>query len=118
MNTNKSSAYGGYGGVSDEAHYVPLSIPDFIPQPPSIPFTTKQIRDISNALNKIELEKLVTFINTNSGDILLRNEVIDEDLTTDRFDMFTLNNPKENITLTVPNSADVVDILILNGGTF
>lgn len=118
MSKNYSEAYGGYGGVSNNAHYVPPPIPDFVPQPPSVPFTTTLIDEIQKALRTINLNDLTTFINTNSGNLLLRKEIIDSDLSTDVFSMFTMNNPTEQITFTVPASSDTINMFNLDGGTF
>lgn len=118
MSKNFSEAYGGYGGVSNEAHYVPPAVPDFIPQPPSIPFTTDRLDEIQKLIQIIDVNNITTFINANSGNILLRKEVIDSDLTTDAFSMFTMNNPTEQITFTMPSSADTINMFNLDGGTF
>ena len=118
MSKNYSEAYGGYGGVSNEAHYVPPSVPDFTPQPPSIPFTTDYAEELQKALRTINVNDIATFINANSGNILLKKEVIDSDLTVDTFNMFTMNHPTEQITLTGPASSDNVNMFNLDGGTF
>ena len=118
MSKNYSEAYGGYGGVSNDSHYVPPAVPNFIPQPPTIPFTTQHVDDIQKALRTINVNDLTTFINANSGNILLRKEIFDNDLSTDAFSMFTMNNPTEQISFTVPASSDVINMFNLDGGTF
>lgn len=118
MSKNYSEAYGGYGGVANNAHYVPPAVPDFIPQSPSIFFTAERAQQIQSVLDDININDITTFINNNSGNILLKQEVIDSDLTIDTFSMYTLNNPTEQIMLTIPASADVVNLLNLDGGTF
>jgi len=35
-----SAPYGNYGGVSNDAHYVPPVVPDFVPCPPTVVFST------------------------------------------------------------------------------
>lgn len=119
MNTNKSAAYGYYGGVTPGNHYTPPPVPEVVPQPPRATFTQN---------DKILLQQLVQqtqFFVENSPDILLRTHVpnpssaemfTSEESNIDTFVLHTSANPEDVIVYT--SERDNFNLNITNGGTF
>ena len=122
-NKNKSSAYGFYGGVTNENHYVPGPSDAFIPQEPKQ--TTEDLLT--------EVEEAVQFLESYKSDILLRTKVKSEQNNVDTFVMKTIGDPNETITYrTTEDDAtlgdlagegfidknDTSDSNVVDGGTF
>lgn len=114
--SNVSSSYGGYGGVSKTARYVPPPIPEFVPQPATAPFYIQQQSEILRLLNSFELSSQMSFVQENSAKILLRFQT--QDIINKSFVMYTSGNPDDKITYTVPSTGVSIDLFKLDGGLF
>ena len=85
MIKNKSSVYGGYGGVTNENHYVPPGSPKYVPQPARVTFTEA---------DRLAIQQLVsqtTFYVEHGPDILVRK-----------------------LTSSIPNGADNIDTFVMS----
>lgn len=114
MANNKSKVYGYYGGVTKENHYVPPAVPDFIPQPKTVPFYAEYIDLLNQALTSVNFS--LDYLLLSADKILLRKEISATN-TTKTFEMRNFANPNDIITYTSPISG-TVDLLTLDGGLF
>ena len=111
---NKSKPYGYYGGVTNENHYVPPSVPAFVPQPKTVPFYAEYIQMLDEALSSVDFS--LEYLALSADKILIRKELS----ATDEFRMFemkTYAHPNDIITYMSPISG-MVDLLTLDGGIF
>lgn len=115
--SNLSKAYGYYGGVTKENHYVPPKSPPFIPQPPSIPFTTDILGTLETHASS---ELLKNFLTDNSGSIVFRRHTTEHESLSSAgvqvFEIATQDNPQDVITY--DTTSPVIDLARMDGGTF
>ena len=111
---NKSKVYGYYGGVTNENHYVPPAVPDFVPHPPTVPFNSEYRTTLLQILCSVNFSD--EYLLAHADEIMLRKLLSSsgEDKT---FEIFTQKDPNDIITYTAETSA-TVDLLKLDGGLF
>jgi len=107
-----SAPYGNYGGVSNDAHYVPPTAPSFVPCLPTINLYSNLNISLKN------IEEVKSFVVNTSGNILMRylDGVDPEDMKT--FVMYTCDNPNDTITYKASSINFMVDMLHDDGGIF
>ncbi len=111
---NKSKAYGYYGGVTNENHYVPPEVPDFIPHPPSVPFNSEYRNTLYQILCSVNFTD--EYLADHADEILLRKLLSSTD-TEKTFEIYTQKDPNDIITYTTEPSA-TIDLLKYDGGFF
>ncbi len=114
MAKNKSKPYGYYGGVPNENHYVPPAVPDFTPQPKTVPFYAEYIEMLDNALSSVDFS--LEYLALSADKILIRKELSATD-DAKMFEMKTYAHPNDIITYTSPVSG-TIDLLTMDGGFF
>ena len=110
MATNKSKAYGYYGGVSNANHYVPPGSPGFIPQPPRLPFTQQDKEKFDQIMSQ------AAYIGDNASNIMVRANTSSTPNNVDTFVISTSGKPEDVIVYT--SDTDVVNLNITDGGYF
>jgi hypothetical protein len=111
---NKSKPYGYYGGVTQENHYVPPPVPDFVPQPASVPFYEEYRTTLQSLVSSGPITR--EFLRDNIDSILVR-KLIQQTGGTNHFEINSQGHPNDLIEYDVLSGADV-DLLLLDGGTF
>ena len=120
---NKSAAYGLYGGVTNENHYVPPGAPGFVPQP-SRAFFTQKDRELLE-----QVQAAAAFVEQNAPNILLRITTDSQPGNVDTFMITTSGRPEDVIIYTSNQDQVVLDDVAgsgidnttqgpLDGGTF
>jgi hypothetical protein len=114
MKKNKSAPYGYYGGVTQENHYVPPPVADFVPQPASTPFYEDYRLTLIRAITSVGFTE--KFLMDNAGSIMFRTA---EGLPygAQQFTISTPDHPNDKIEYDTL-SGDDVDLMLLDGGTF
>lgn len=121
---NKSSAYGMYGGVTQENHYVPPGAPGYVPQPVKPIMFTEEDRQILQSV-----QNAAAFVDANSSNILLRKTLDSQPGNVDTFMLTTSGKPEDVIIYISNNDVVVLDDVAgsglvnttdgpLDGGTF
>ena len=110
MATNKSRAYGYYGGVTNANHYVPPGSPGFVPQLPSLQFTAEDKRKFDEVMSQ------AVYIKNNAPDIMIRANTLTVPTNVDTFVISTSGKPEDVITYT--SDTDVVDLNKVDAGYF
>lgn len=111
---NKSRAYGLYGGVTNQNHYIPPPSLPFTPQPASVPFYENLANASAMLLSSAEPTR--DFFVNNEG-IIMRRYLVKQTATEEFYEIRTLDNPNDVITyVTAISGAE--DLLLINGGTF
>jgi hypothetical protein len=101
---NKSAAYGYYGGVSNENHYVPNASESFIPQPPLAQFTVLDQQRLE------ELLPVAQFVAENAPRMVLRIPVVQSsEENVDTFVLATSGNPNNVIVYSSNKDRVVLD---------
>jgi hypothetical protein len=100
---NKSAAYGYYGGVSNEKHYVPVTSEGFERQPSNAQFTEADRQRL------IQVLQAAQFVNSNAPNILLRVAVEQTPENIDTFVISTSGNPADKITYKTNKDEIVLD---------
>ena len=108
---NKSTAYGNYGGVRTENHYVPPAVEDFVPLPSKSLIFTAADRELLE-----ELRAAADFVEENSKHILLRVKTDSQPGNVDTF-VFTTSGSDDTITYTSNEDKVVLDDLAGDGVT-
>ena len=112
--SNKSKAYGYYGGVADANHYVPPAIAPFVPCLPSVPFYENQATATVALLSSAEETR--EFLENNEG-IIMRRYLVGRTETEEFYEIKTLDHPNDVITYTTGISG-AEDLMLMDGGTF
>jgi hypothetical protein len=104
LNKNKSRHYGYYGGVTNENHYVPPEVPDFVPQPASIPFSAEYRILLNHVLTAAGMtyDTFVAHL-----DRVLYRKILSATDVYKEFYMTNLENPDDVITYVSPLSGTV-----------
>lgn len=111
---NRSKAYGYYGGVTNENHYVPPTIAPFVPHPPSVPFYENQATATATLLSSADYTR--EFLEDNEG-IIMRRYMVNRTDTEEFYEIRTLDNPNDVITY-VTGLSGAEDLMLMDGGTF
>jgi hypothetical protein len=112
--SNKSKAYGYYGGVTQANHYVPPAVAPFVPCPPSVPFYENQSTATAALLSSAEYTR--EFLENNEG-IIMRRYLVNRTATQEFYEIKTLDNPNDVITY-VTGLSGAEDLMLMDGGTF
>jgi hypothetical protein len=112
--SNKSKAYGYYGGVTQQNHYVPPPSPPFTPQPASIPFYENYSTATADLLSSAEMTR--EFFINNEG-IIMRRYLRERTATHEVYEITTLDNPND-IILYITELSGTEDLLLMDGGEF
>jgi len=93
--SNKSKAYGRYGGVTKANHYVPPEVAPFVPQPASVQFTKEQLETLQPLLTSVEFTEQYLL---EHYDTLMLRRLSGQDLDGNNvFEVYTLANPEDLI---------------------
>jgi hypothetical protein len=111
---NKSKAYGYYGGVTNENHYVPPAVAPFVPHPPSVPFFENQATASTALLSSADYTR--EFLQDNEG-IIMRRYLVNRTDAEEFYEIRTLDNPNDVITY-VTELSGAEDLMLMDGGTF
>lgn len=111
---NKSLPYGGYGGVTQQNHYVPPVAATFVPQPASVPFYRDYRTTLQNLVSSVSFTK--QFLVDNQNSILVR-KIVEQIGGVNHFHINTQEHPNDIIEYDVLSGADP-DLLTLDGGWF
>lgn len=111
---NKSKPYGGYGGVTQQNHYVPPSAPTFVPQPASVPFYRDYRTTLQNLVSSVTFTR--QFLVDNQDSILVR-KLVDQIAGVNHFHINSQGHPNDIIEYDVLSGSDP-NLLTLDGGTF
>ena len=111
---NRSKAYGYYGGVTNENHYVPPAIAPFVPHPPSVSFYENQATATATLLSSADYTR--EFLEDNEG-IIMRRYLVSRTDTEEFYEIRTLDNPNDVITY-VTSLSGAEDLMLMDGGTF
>ena len=112
--SNKSKAYGYYGGVTQANHYVPPAVAPFVPCPPSVPFFENQATATAALLSSAEYTR--EFLENNEGTIM-RRYMVNRTENQEFYEIKTLDNPNDVITY-VTGLSGAEDLMLMDGGTF
>lgn len=113
MAKNKSLIYGGYGGVTQNNHYIPPGSPNFVPHPARINFTEADKEKVLQLLEQTE------FYEENSSNILLRTLVSSVSSGTDDIDTFVISTSgKPEDVLVYTSDTNKVDLNQVDAGYF
>lgn len=112
--SNKSKAYGYYGGVTEANHYVPPAVAPFVPCPPSVPFYENQSSATTALLSSAEYTR--EFLENNEG-IIMRRYMVNRTETQEFYEIKTLDNPNDVITY-VTGLSGAEDLMLMDGGEF
>ena len=112
--SNKSKAYGYYGGVTEANHYVPPAVAPFVPCLPSVPFYENQSTATIALLSSAEYTR--EFLESNEG-IIMRRYLTNRTETEEFYEIRTLDHPNDIITYTTGLSG-AEDLMLMDGGTF
>lgn len=111
---NKSKPYGYYGGVTQQNHYVPPAVPDFTPQPASVPFYRDYRTTLQNLVSSVGFT--TQFLLNNQDSILVR-KLVEQIGGVNHFHINTQGHPNDIIEYDVLSGADP-NLLTLDGGSF
>ena len=111
---NKSKAYGYYGGVTNENHYVPPPSTPFTPQPASVPFYEHYASATTALLSSATQTR--EFLVSNEG-IIMRRYMVAQVGDQEYFEIRTNDNPNDVITY-VTSLSGGEDLLLMDGGNF
>ena len=112
--SNKSKAYGYYGGVTNANHYVPPEVAPFVPHPPSVPFFENQATSTAALLSSANYTR--EFLEDNEG-IIMRRYLVGRTETQEFYEIKTLDNPNDVITY-VTGLSGAEDLMLMDGGEF
>jgi hypothetical protein len=104
MIKNKSKAYGLYGGVTQQNHYVPPGAPGFVPQPSKPIMFTEEDRQLLQ-----DVKEPAAYVNTNAPNILLRKTLDSQPGNVDTFMLTTSGQPEDVIIYTSNKDTVVLD---------
>jgi hypothetical protein len=106
---NRSAAYGYYGGVSAQKHYVPSSEQNWIPQEANAQFTEQDRQRLIQVLTAAQ------FVKGNASNILLRVNTEHTPENVDTFVISTSGNPQDKLIYTSNKDQVILDDMAGNG---